>query len=103
MTPYWLEYCLDEETQGKIAEFGYNVFNLDRGKSIDKDAENAIAELRKFFTSIGIPEHLKDVGFKEVDLPVMANNCLENREKPEINGFKQLKEEDVLKIYKMAF
>ncbi|WP_300409164.1 iron-containing alcohol dehydrogenase [Lagierella sp.] len=103
LTPYWLEYCLDEETQGKIAEFGYNVFNLDRGKSIDEDAKNAIAELRKFFTSVGIPEDLKDVGFKEVDLPVMAKNCVENREKPEINGFKKLKEEDVLKIYKMAF
>ena len=30
LTPYWLEYCLDEQTSEKIATFGYNVFDIEK-------------------------------------------------------------------------
>ena len=66
------------------------------------DAKKAIDALREFFTSIGIPENLRAEGFSEEDLPIMAKNCVNNRKKPQIDGFKLLKEEDILKIYKMA-
>lgn len=102
LTPYWLEYCLDDETCEKIAEFGYNVFDLEKGNSKKEDAQKAIDELRSFFTSLDIPEKLSDEGFTEEDLPIMAKNCMDNRKKPEINGFKHLEEEDVLNIYKKA-
>ena len=58
--------------------------------------------MREFFTSLGIPENLREEGFSEEDLPIMAKNCVNNRAKPEIDGFKLLKEEDILNIYKMA-
>ncbi|WP_151410371.1 iron-containing alcohol dehydrogenase [Anaerococcus sp. Marseille-P9784] len=103
LTPYWLEYCLDDETSEKIAEFGYNVFNLEKSESTNEDAKKAIEALREFFSSIGIPTKLRDESFSEEDLPTMAKNCMNNRKTPEINGFKHLVEEDVLNIYKKAF
>lgn len=102
LTPYWLEYCLDDETSEKIATFGYNVFDIEKTGSPLDDAKKAIDALREFFTSIGIPENLRAEGFSEEDLPIMAKNCVNNREKPQIDGFKLLKEEDILKIYMMA-
>ncbi|RGB76609.1 iron-containing alcohol dehydrogenase [Anaerococcus nagyae] len=103
LTPYWLEYCLDNERSEKIAEFGYNVFDIEKTESTFEDAKKAIESLREFFISLGIPENLQKEGFKKEDLPIMARNCVNNRPKPEINGFKNLKEEDILNIYKMAF
>lgn len=103
LTPYWLEYCLDDQTSEKIAEFGYNVFNLEKSESTNEDAKKAIEALREFFTSIGIPTKLRDESFSEEDLPIMAKNCMNNRKTQEINGFKHLVEEDVLNIYKKAF
>ena len=103
LTPYWLEYCLDDQRSEKIAEFGYNVFDLEETEDTMKDAKNAIESLREFFTSLGIPENLREEGFTEEDLPIMAKNCVNNRTKAEINGFKHLEEEDILNIYKMAF
>uniref|UniRef100_UPI003736BAE1 iron-containing alcohol dehydrogenase n=2 Tax=Anaerococcus TaxID=165779 RepID=UPI003736BAE1 len=103
LTPYWLEYCLDNERSEKIAEFGYNVFDIEKTESTFEDAKKAIESLREFFISLGIPENLQKEGFKKEDLPIMARNCVNNRTKPEINGFKNLKEEDILNIYKMAF
>lgn len=102
LTPYWLEYCLDDETSDKIATFGYNVFDIEKTDSTMDDGKKAIEALREFFTSIGIPENLRAEGFSEEDLPIMAKNCVNNRPKPQIDGFKLLKEEDILEIYKMA-
>lgn len=103
LTPYWLEYCLDDQTSEKIAEFGYNVFDLEKSESTNGDAKKAIEALREFFSSIGIPTKLRDESFSEEDLPIMAKNCVNNRKTPEITGFKHLLEEDVLNIYKKAF
>lgn len=103
LTPYWLEYCLDDQTSEKIAEFGYNVFDLEKSESTNGDAKKAIEALREFFSSIGIPTKLRDESFSEEDLPIMAKNCMNNRKTLEINGFKHLVEEDVLNIYKKAF
>lgn len=103
LTPYWLEYCLDEDHTPKIAEFGYNVFDIEKTDSPIDDAKKAIESLREFFTSLGISQRLSDEGFEEKDLPIMAKNCIANKRKSQIDGFKILNEDDVLNIYKKAF
>lgn len=102
LTPYWLEYCLNDETEEKIADFATNVFGI-KESSKKETALKGIDALRKFFTSMGIPERLRDQGFKEEDLPLMAKNCVNNRAKAEIAGFVHLEENDILEIYKKAF
>lgn len=49
LTPYWLEYSLSEKTEEKIADFGYNVFDIEKGNSKREDAEEAIKALREFY------------------------------------------------------
>lgn len=102
LTPYWLEYCLNEETEEKIADFATNVFGI-KESSKNETALKGIEALRKFFTSLGIPERLREEGFTEEDLPLMAKNCVNNRAKAEIAGFVHLEESDILEIYKKAF
>ncbi|MBM0045817.1 iron-containing alcohol dehydrogenase [Anaerococcus sp. mt242] len=103
LTPTWLEYCLDDETSEKIATFGYNVFDIEKSGSKINDAKKAIEALKEFFKSLGINLSLKEQGFKEDELEIMAKNCLSNKNKNQIDGFKPLKESDVLNIYKKAF
>ena len=103
LTPAWLEYCLDDETSEKISTFGYNVFDIEKTDSQIDDAKKAIEALRNFLESLGINLSLKEEGFSEEDLPIMAKNCLDNKNKSQIDGFKVLKEEDILNIYKKAF
>lgn len=103
LTPAWLLYCLDDQTSEKIATFGYNVFDIEKTDSQMDDAKKAIDALKDFLESLGINLSLKEEGFSEEDLPIMAKNCLENKNKSQIDGFKVLKEEDILNIYKKAF
>ena len=72
LTPYWLEYSLSDKTEDKIADFGYNVFDIEKGNSKREDAEKAIKALREFFISLGTPKRLRDVDFKEDQIYKMA-------------------------------
>ncbi|WP_138160013.1 iron-containing alcohol dehydrogenase [Peptoniphilus catoniae] len=102
LTPSWLRYCLSNDTVDKICEFGQNVFGLEIGEDKFKTAEEAIKLLSEFFKSLDIPQSLKEVGFKEEDLPVMAEACIKNH-KGNIKGFVELDEAAVLEIYKMSY
>lgn len=102
LTPYWLEYCLNDQTEEKISDFATNVFGI-KESSKKETALKGIDALRKFFTSMGISERLREEGFTEEDLPLMAKNCVNNRTKAEITGFVHLEENDILEIYKKAF
>ncbi|MDO5040955.1 MAG: iron-containing alcohol dehydrogenase [Peptoniphilus sp.] len=101
LTPAWLRHCLNDETVDKICDFGRNVFGLADEEDKRALANKAIDKLREFFTSIGIPENLREVGFKEEDLPEIAKACIKNH-KGALKGFVTLEEEDVLEIYKAS-
>ena len=74
LTPAWLEYCLDDETSEKIANFAYNVFDIEKSDSKINDAKQGIKALREFIRSLRINQSLKEEGFTEDDLKVMAKN-----------------------------
>ena len=79
------------------------MFDIEKSGSKINDAKKAIEALKEFFKSLGINLSLKEQGFKEDELEIMAKNCLSNKNKNQIDGFKPLKESDVLNIYKKAF
>ena len=99
LTPYWMEYILNEKTVGKFAEYGVNVWSIDSSREPMDIAREAIAKTRAFFISIGMPSHLKELGIDETHFDIMsekaANGGLEY-------GFMPLTKEDVKKIYTMA-
>lgn len=99
LTPYWMEYVLNEKTAGKFAEYGVNVWGIDSSREPMDIAGEAIAKTREFFISIGMPSHLKELGIDETHFDTMsekaANGGLEY-------GFMPLTKEDVKRIYTMA-
>lgn len=62
--PAWLEY-VSQFNSGKVEQFGRRVFGVD-------SAPEAIAALRSFYSSIGMPLTLKELGVKHPDIPLMV-------------------------------
>ncbi|WP_282804166.1 iron-containing alcohol dehydrogenase [Clostridium tetani] len=100
LTPYWMEYVLDYGTLDNFVEYGVNVWNIDDKQDKYAIANKAIEKTREYFVSLGIPSTLKEVGIEEEKLEEMAKA---DTRRGAVGGFRPLKEEDVLKIYKLAF
>ncbi|CDI48466.1 iron-containing alcohol dehydrogenase [Clostridium tetani] len=100
LTPYWMEYVLDYGTLDNFVEYGVNVWNIDDKQDKYAIANKAIEKTREYFVSLGIPSTLKEVGIEEEKLEEMAKAATR---RGAVGGFRPLKEEDVLKIYKLAF
>lgn len=100
LTPKWLDHILSVETAPKIARFARNVFSIEEKDDL-LAAKAGIKALEDFFSKIGIPHSLKEVGIGEDKLDLMAKACIKNK-KGNIKGFVELSEEDVLAIYKLS-
>lgn len=98
LTPYWMKYVLSEENVHRFVEYGKNVWNLD-GENNMEIANKAIDKTREFFSSLGIPSTLKEVGIDESKLEKMAEQATMFGA---LGSMKKLYKEDVLAIYKMA-
>lgn len=99
LTPYWMRYVLREETVWKFVEYGVNVWGLDPDGAPMEIARAAIDKTRAFFTSIGMPAHLRELGIDETHFDVMAEKAANGGL---AHGFVPLAKEDVLAIYRMA-
>lgn len=100
LTPRWLEYVLDDDRVDAIAIYGKNIWKL-HTKDRYETAKLAIEKTHRFFESLDIPMHLKDVGIGEENLEKMAKACISHKNGA-IKGFKTLDVKDVLAIYKMS-
>lgn len=102
LTGPYLRHVLSEKTQRKIAEFGYNVFDLPQSGNEHRDALKAIEALEDFFEcQLGLPLSLEEVGISQTNLALMAKKILLQQGAP-ILGFAELGEEDILEIYKKS-
>lgn len=96
LTPRWMKHILSDRTVDRFVKYGVNVFGID--KSLDKYeiADKAIEETYKFFESIGIPMHLKDVGIDESRIEEMAHHIAVNEGLE--NAYAPLTEKDIVEI-----
>jgi alcohol dehydrogenase YqhD (iron-dependent ADH family) len=104
LTPAWMKYVYKEDPD-MFVQFAVKVMGVD-GDFRDKDSIilEGIRRLAEFFKNMGLPTTLKDLGIDGSKLELMAKKCTRaefGKEYP-IGGFKQLKWQDVLAIYKMA-
>ncbi|WOC32999.1 MULTISPECIES: iron-containing alcohol dehydrogenase [Caproicibacterium] len=99
LTPYWMQYILSDKTVEKFAAYGVNVWDLDASQEPMRIAEEAIQKTRAFFTAIGMPSHLKDLGIDDTHFDVMAEKAANGGL---AQGFVPLNKEDVKKIFIMA-
>lgn len=100
LTPRWMKHILSEKTVGRFVKYGVNVFGIDSTLAPFEIAERAIEATYRFFESIGIPMHLKDVGIDDRRLGEMAHHIAVNEGLE--NAYAPLTEQDILDILKAS-
>jgi len=78
ITPRWMTHILNEHTVGRFVKYGVNVFGIDSNLDSFEIARKAIDETYKFFESIGIPMHLREVGIDDDRIDEMAKHIADN-------------------------
>lgn len=100
LTPRWMKYCLDEEHLSKYVSFGINVFGIDKNLEPMEIATKAIEALAKFFyEDLGLSKSLSELNIDDTNFEIMAKKACKDKV---IDGFKPLKQEDIINIYKMC-
>lgn len=61
LTPSWMNYILDDSNANKFASIGRNVFGVTESGDMAA-AEQTIRKIREFFSFLGLPVSLKNVG-----------------------------------------
>lgn len=98
LTPFWMEYVLDETTQWKFVEYALNVWGVE-GSDDEEIARTGIERTRDFFSNMDIPGSLSEVGVEKFRLSELVEKACVGGE---IGNFKKLKKEDVRKIFENA-
>lgn len=98
--PHWMRYVLDNaEASDKFVNYGRNIWNL---KGERREIElGAISKTAEFFSELGMPSKLSEVGIKKEDFKKIVERTFIGS--PSTGSFMQLKFEDVMEILKMAF
>ena len=88
---------MNDQTVDRFAQYGVNVWDID--KNLDKFtiAHQAIDKTRAFFKSLNIPSTLSEIGIGAEKLEIMAKKAASHGLE---NAFYPLNEKDVLAIYK---
>lgn len=98
--PNWMKYAMDAGYE-KFKQLAQRVFNIETTNKSDKEiALEGAEKMREFFSSIGGPSKLKDVGIDDENFVLMAKQAV--RYGP-VGGFKLLNQNDVEEILKMSY
>ena len=94
--PRWMKHILSEKTIDRFVKYGVNVFGIDASLSKQEIAEKAIEATYRFFESIGIPMHLRELGIDESRIDEMAHHIAVNEGLE--NAYAPLTELDIKEI-----
>lgn len=101
LTPRWMEYVLSEKTVHKFYDLGVNVFDIDKNLDKMEVAKKAIEKTKEFFfDTLGLDSNLRKINIDDEYFEQMSKKACGKNGK--INGFVELKPEDVKKIYQMC-
>lgn len=100
MFPAWMTYVY-RENPARFAFYGREVFGLGSTGDACADARNAIEATRQFFTSLGMPTSLDELGVHGKDIERMIPT-LEANKGASFGSFKILTMDDARAIYRLA-
>ena len=100
ITPRWMKHILSENTVDRFVKYGVNVFGIDANQDKFAIAEQAIDATYKFFESINIPMHLKEVGIDESRIDEMAKHVADNEGLE--NAWATLMQKDIADIFRAS-
>jgi len=78
ITPRWMKHILSDKTLDRFVKYGINVFGIDATLPKQEIAERAIDATYRFFESINIPMHLREVGIDDSRIDEMAHHIAVN-------------------------
>lgn len=99
LTPHWMRYVLSEKTEHRFARYGVEVWGLDPALPPRELAEAAIRKTQDFFSSLGLPATLTELGIGPQHFEEMARKA---RTGNFDHTFVPLSVEDIVKIYQMS-
>jgi alcohol dehydrogenase YqhD (iron-dependent ADH family) len=98
--PAWMKYVYKYNVP-KFAQFAQRVWGVDANfDSLEWTALEGISKVEAFYREVGLPVRLSEIGIREDRFEEMATKCIE--EFGTIGQFKELKKDDILKIYRLA-
>ncbi len=92
VTPAWMDYVLEGSNKLKFYSLSVNLYGARSGKNDTLTAKSAIVSTQEFFTSIGMPQKLSEVGITKDQLEDIAQKTV--RFGP-VGTLKELKYDDV--------
>ena len=96
ITPRWMRHILSDKTIDRFVKYGINVFGIDASLPKQEIAEKAIDATYKFFESINIPMHLREVGIDDSRIGEMAHHIAVNEGLD--RAYAPLSEQDIRQI-----
>ncbi|MBF4692608.1 iron-containing alcohol dehydrogenase [Fusibacter ferrireducens] len=100
IAPRWLTYTLDEDNVSKFYDFGVNVFDIDKSLEPMVVAKQSIEKLEDFlFNTLELQSTLTEIGIDETHFEIMAKKACQDGV---LEGFKPLRAEDIVNIFKMC-
>ena len=100
ITPRWMKHILNEKTVNRFVKYGINVFGINPNQDKMAIANQAIDATYKFFESIDIPMHLKDVGIDESRIDEMAKHVADTEGLE--NAWAPLYQEDIAAMFRAS-
>lgn len=97
--PTWMEHVLSDDNVEKFYNLAVNVWNI-QGKDRMDVARKGILTLREFFTSIGMPSRLRDVGVEGPRINEMAEKATAWGD---LGTFQTLDAGEIAKILRLAY
>lgn len=104
LTPNWMRYVYRHNIP-MFLQFAIKIMGVDGSlREPEELIEEGISRLRRFFTEMGLPATLTELGIGKENLELMAKKCtgVAYGKEKNIGGLKQLDWTDVLEIYKMS-
>ncbi|MDE5841220.1 MAG: iron-containing alcohol dehydrogenase [Muribaculaceae bacterium] len=99
MFPAWMTYAM-QENPGKLAQFARRVFDVEEPED-RKAAAEGIVKLKNFFSSIGMPVSMKELGIENPDVKLLAEKVTDNKGKV-FGNYIKIDRDIAEKIYSIA-
>ena len=98
LTPRWMAYTLNEQTDSKFYQFGVNVFGIERALPPMEVAKKSIELLEDFFfKTLGLQSTLSEIGIDSENFELMAKKAVTGGT---MYGFQPLEVEDIVEIFR---
>jgi alcohol dehydrogenase YqhD (iron-dependent ADH family) len=103
IVPNWMKYVYKHDLL-RFVQFAVRVFGIEENfHNSEETALRGIEALREFFSSLGMPATLKEIGIEERDFSAIAGKVKKfDTAKGTVGNFLPLTNSDILEILKLA-